>query len=445
MRILTGSSGFIGSSYSNVISKGLCVPSWGGEVERYVHPHTAQSASNQGKSEKESASPKKKKVILKQTISKGIRNPDSSISEHIIEGIMAGKIINSGTVQEYYEITEEIRESLEAERREFESRIKVINPLTLTLVDQSDTELLGVEKNDKPHKMNYYRTLISGKYPVCHHDHPVGRIPHSTLRDRDKLMAFFNYCWNTYKEPFEIVHMASYGNHSSQKDVDETIQANILNTINLLEVAKNFSVKSLIVTGTSSEYGNKRSSMSEKDMLEPDTMYAAAKASQTHLSLQLAREYDLPLVVVRPFSVYGPGEADWRFIPTIIKNALYYRILPLAHGYHDWIYIDDYIRGVLLAEIFAQDVLKGKIVNIGTGKQYSNRVIVHKLENIMDREIQYELVGKIRSYDKKNWVADATLLRSLGWKPMYTIDTGLEKTFEYYRRKYLIQKKIINK
>lgn len=438
MRIITGSSGFIGSSYSNAVMKGACVPEGGGVVERYLASLISKSAPPKNKSSKSVKS-------LEQTRSNSIANPDASISQAIIEGILTGKIINSGTVQEYYEIKEEIRNLLEEERREFEAGIKVINPLTLTLLDQTDTENISVKKNELPHKMNYYRSLISGKFPVCNHNHPFGRIPHSTLQDRDKLYAFFKFCYDTYREPFEIVHMASYGNHSSQREVDATIQANILNTVNLIEVVKNFPVNSLIITGTSSEYGNKKSSMNEGDLLEPDTLYAAAKASQTHLSLYLAREYDLPLVVVRPFSVYGPREADWRFIPTVIKNALYYRILPLAHGYHDWIYVDDYLRGVMLAELFAKDVLKGKIVNIGTGKQYSNRVIVHKLENIMDREIQYELVGKIRSYDKKNWVADATLLRSLGWKPYYTIDSGLEKTYEYYRRKYLIEKKIINK
>ena len=172
---------------------------------------------------------------------------------------------------------------------------------------------------------------MDGKIPVCSHSHPYGSIPHTTLEDKRKLKAFFEYCWENYREPFQIVHMASYGNHSTQRDLDKTIQANIINTVNLLEVAKDYPIESIIITGTSSEYGAKESPMSEDDLLEPDTLYAAAKASQTHLSLYLAKAYNLPLVVVRPFSVYGPGEADWRFIPTIIKNGLFYRILPLAH------------------------------------------------------------------------------------------------------------------
>lgn len=442
MRILTGSSGFIGSSYNNILLKGLCVPSGGEWVERYVPTHSASTDTKKNKiTDKKKFNPQ----IKEQTISKGIRNPDVNVSNMVIEGIMTGKIINSGTIEEYYEITEEIRNSLLEEKKENEARIKRINPLTPTLLDQTDTVMLGSEKNSKAPKLDYYRILCKGKFPICTHDHPYGRVAHKSLLSRDTLKSFFKYCWDTYHEPFQIVHLASYGNHSSQRELNQTIQANILNTVNLIEAAKDYPIESFIITGTSSEYGDKKKPMKETDLLEPDTLYAATKAAQTHIALYLAKEYDLPLVVTRPFSVYGPGEADWRFIPTIIKNGFFYRKMPLAMGWHDWIYVDDYIRGVLVAEIFAKDVLKGRIVNIGTGKQYSNRSVLHKMENIMDREIQYNLVGKIRNYDKKCWVADSTVLKDLGWKPQETIDSGLLKTYNYYRRKYLLEKKRISK
>lgn len=438
MRIITGSSGFIGTNFVDMVAKKACVPGRGG-VGGTVYPYSSLSQTK----------------ISEQTISKEIVNPDVSASHRIInndtnvskvliEGILTGKIINSGTVEDYYEITQEIASAIEGTKRESEAKKQKKKPLTPTLVEQTRSEELGSQKLLQTHNSNYYRSLCEGIIPECTHNHQYLTINHKYLNNPEVLRELLTKVYRTYQEPFEVVHFSSYGNHSSQQDWEGTFDA-LKGGINLLDVIKDFPVKSIVMVGSSSEYGPKTEVMSESDVLEPDTFYAAAKAAQTHFSLVMAQKYDLPLTVVRPFSVYGPHEADFRFVPTIIKNAFYYRNMPLAMGWHDWIYVEDFIRGLLMAEFFSASITKGKIVNIGTGKQYSNRVILQKMENIMDRQINYSLVGKIRNYDKKKWVADTKVLNDLGWKPKETIDTGLLKTYDWYRRKYLLEKKRISR
>ncbi|MFH1388443.1 MAG: NAD-dependent epimerase/dehydratase family protein [Patescibacteria group bacterium] len=143
--------------------------------------------------------------------------------------------------------------------------------------------------------------------------------------------------------PAKIFHLAAYGNHSNQKDISKIVYCNYIATYNLLDATKDLNIDSFINTGSSSEYGRKRIPMKEDMHLETDTFYGATKAGSTYLSRAFAKQFNMHIVTVRPFSVYGPGEDQKRFIPTVIKCALNEETLNLAQGVHDWIYISDFI------------------------------------------------------------------------------------------------------
>ncbi len=228
-------------------------------------------------------------------------------------------------------------------------------------------------------------------------------------------------------KPSKIFHLAAYGNHYDQKDVREIYNANVYGTFNLLQAASQAGVKCFVNTGSSSEYGKKDVPMKEDMVPEANTMYGATKVASTYLSKAFASEYGLPVVTVRPFSVYGPGEAEHRFIPTVIRCCLSGQPLKLAHGVHDWIYIDDFVNGMIIA---ANNIrkLSGEVVNIGTGKQYSNEKVVEEVQNICGINVKKEEIGSIRNFDTiTSWVADNEKLRSFGWKPKIDLRNGIEK------------------
>lgn len=234
--------------------------------------------------------------------------------------------------------------------------------------------------------------------------------------------------------PHIIIHAGAYGNHSTQTDDQETFEANIVKTFLLLDATKDIPYEAFINIGSSSEYGRKQFPMKEEDLLEPQTMYAATKASGTMLARAFAKKYDKPIVTVRPFSVYGPGEAEHRFIPTVIRalsrgEELFLDRLP----FHDWIYIDDVVDGIL-AVIDQADTLKGAAVNIGTGKQYRNQEVVSMLELISGARCKV-VETTLRPGDSGNWVADNRTLRLCGWKPKVKLMDGLRKTYEWYVNK----------
>lgn len=250
------------------------------------------------------------------------------------------------------------------------------------------------------------------------------------VRQEDYYKPNFKEMLTNYN-PHIIIHAGAYGNHSSQTDDLETFEANIVKTFLLLEATKDIPYEAFINIGSSSEYGRKQFPMSEEDILEPQTMYGATKASGTMLSRAFAKKYDKPIVTVRPFSVYGPGEADHRFIPTVIRaltkqEELFLDRLP----YHDWIYIDDVIEGIL-AVIDQADTLKGSAVNIGTGREYRNQEVVSMLELVSGLHTKI-IETPMRPKDSTNWVADNRTLRLCGWKPKVQLMDGLRKTYEAY-------------
>lgn len=227
--------------------------------------------------------------------------------------------------------------------------------------------------------------------------------------------------------PDLIFHLASYGNRHFQKNEMKIIKVNILGTFNLLEASKDLPYNAFINTGSSSEYGNKKESMKENDSLDADTFYGVTKASATMLCRAYAKRFNKPIVTVRPFSVYGPGDSKDKFIPMAIKCASKNKVLKLAPGIHDWIFIDDYINGVLKVLEYANK-LAGKVVNIGTGIQTSNERVVEIIEEVMGVKIKTKRTGIIREYDTSiSWVADNTLLKSLGWKCKYDLSKGVAK------------------
>lgn len=237
-------------------------------------------------------------------------------------------------------------------------------------------------------------------------------------------------------QPSVILHLATYNLYRNQEDVEQMIDVSIRGTLNLLLATKNIPYKIFINTGSSSEYGIKENPMKESDMLEPISFYAAVKASSTFLCQVFAREYDKSIVTLRPFSVYGPLEEETRFIPTIIRSLVQKKPIKLTPGKQrrDFVFIDD-VTDIYLKAIENNNKLKGKILNMGTGIEYSNDEVVKALFEVTGKKIPIEKGAfPKRLWDTPHWVADTTYVKKmLKWEPKYSLREGLKKTYEWYK------------
>lgn len=252
-------------------------------------------------------------------------------------------------------------------------------------------------------------------------------VPREVLSNPLELARLLSEC-----KPDYIYHTAAYGNMANQQEISQTVVVNLMCTWNLLIASKDIPYKAFINFGSSSEYGKKDSPMIEEMLPSPETFYAASKIGATALCEAFTKQYNKPIVTVRPFSVYGDGEAEFRFIPRIIlalhtKSQMDVNI----KGVHDWIYIDDLIKGVKTV-VKNINKLKGQVVNIGTGIETSNKQIIEYLEDLSGQKLNINYIENNRPQDSPVWIDGSKKLRKLGWKPEYDLEHGLMKTYAYY-------------
>lgn len=219
----------------------------------------------------------------------------------------------------------------------------------------------------------------------------------------------------TFKEVDYIFYIAAYGNHYFQKDSQLILKSNVIDYIKLLRYTLEIPYKGLFYFSSSSV------------TLPVQTDYSDAKFIGEIISKRFCKKHHKPIVCIRPGSVYGEGEAEWRLFPVILKAFKDQSRLPLVEGYHDWIYIEDFINGLILVMQNCHKLI-GKSVPIGTGKETSNHKIYSMLTRIVGKAPEvYETEEAKRNYDIKNWVVDPTIIKSLGWKQRYTVYKALKK------------------
>ena len=242
----------------------------------------------------------------------------------------------------------------------------------------------------------------------------------STLKDQIKQ---FN--------PEYIIHCAA-----EIKNAYNTFEANVLMLNWLLETTINIDYKAFINIGSSSEYGYTTIPMTEKELLKPRTMYEATKGAGTLLCQGFAREFNKPVVTVRPFSVYGEYEPSSRLIPTLFRNFKNNIVSNISLGVHDFIHIDDFLDGLLYIMLSEREIIKGDIVHLGSGVQYTNLEVFNIIKDLFNSTLEPISIENIfNKYDTLNWVADITYAKSrYKFNPKYNLKTGLKNLYEIHYR-----------
>lgn len=236
--------------------------------------------------------------------------------------------------------------------------------------------------------------------------------------------------------PSAIFHLATYSSYRDQQTSIEMVDANIKGTLNLLNATKDINYDIFVNTGSSSEYGIKDVPMTEFDLLEPISIYAATKASATLLSQVFAKIHSKSIVTLRPFSVYGPLEEEKRFIPTIIKSVIENKPIKLTPGAQrrDFIFIQDVVDIYIKTMSYGKK-LSGQILNIGTGIEHTNDEVVQELFKVTGKKVKIEKGAfPKRLWDTSHWVANTSKVKKhLDWKPKFTLEEGLKQTYLWFK------------
>ena len=231
--------------------------------------------------------------------------------------------------------------------------------------------------------------------------------------------------------PRAVVHLAAHGAYESQTDFHEMIRSNVMATFHLLEASARAGARVFVNAGSSSEYGFRAEPMREADRLEPNSLYAVAKASQTHLCQLFGQQGGggMSVTTFRLFSVYGPWEAPTRLLPTLLARAQAGLPLEMVAPWvaRDFVYIDDVLDALLDFDAAAQ--ASGLVFNLGTGVETNLRQVVSEVLELTDShsEVRWGAIAP-RRWDTNRWVADPSeSARRLGWRPKHSLRQGLVK------------------
>jgi nucleoside-diphosphate-sugar epimerase len=227
--------------------------------------------------------------------------------------------------------------------------------------------------------------------------------------------------------PDAVLHLAAYGAYEPQADGPRILETNVVGTQNLLQALAAFPPRLLVNAGSSSEYGYRDTPMAEGDRLEPNSVYAVAKAAQTHLCRLSAAQGVVPAVTFRLFSVYGPWEEPTRLIPTLLRRAQ--AGLPLemaAPGIaRDFVHVDDVLDAML--DFAGLERHSGEVFNLGTGVETTLEGVVALVQEVVGRrcDVRWGAMPP-RRWDHTSWRADTRHVReTLGWEARRTLEQGL--------------------
>lgn len=206
---------------------------------------------------------------------------------------------------------------------------------------------------------------------------------------------------------------------------------NVLWVQECLEYVKNNPNVRMVQIGSSAEYGPMDRASSETDRINPVNMYQATKGAATLLCQGYARTYDLDISIARPYSVYGPFERPHRLFPRLWRAFKLGEPMKLFDGYHDFIYIDDFVRGIDTL-VKTDNKPLGDVVNFGSGEQFSNLEVLHMFKKVTGAKAPVEYIDSMaKSFESNVWVCDTTYAKKkYGFVTEYTLEAGVRKFLE---------------
>ena len=233
-----------------------------------------------------------------------------------------------------------------------------------------------------------------------------------------------------------IFHQAAQAGVRSSWGVEFEIYTNlnVLATQRLLEACKGLSIEKFVYASSSSVYGDSEEMpIGEEAALRPVSPYGVTKLAGENLCASYWKNYAIPIISLRYFTVYGPRQrpdmAFNKFMQALAKDREI-EIYGDGTQTRDFTYISDAVEGNLLA---MQNNSLGEVFNIGGGSRVMLNDVLQTLETITLRDTKTVCRG-VQKGDVRHTFADTSKARKiLGYKPQIDLKTGLLNQWEWFQ------------
>ena len=229
-----------------------------------------------------------------------------------------------------------------------------------------------------------------------------------------------------------VVHLAGKTFVPESWDVPRKFyEVNVLGAANVLEFCRRHGASLILIS--SYVYGKPEwLPIGEDHPVRPLNPYAHSKMLAEAVANYYHVQFKVPITIVRPFNVYGPGQNGAFLIPTVIRQALDDDcdaiVVQSLQPRRDYVYIGDLVRLLMAAIQYSP----GSVFNAGSGESVSVGFVVELINQLVPRRKLVVSRGKIRPEEALDVVADISRAqRELKWQPSVSLVEGLAETIRW--------------
>lgn len=276
------------------------------------------------------------------------------------------------------------------------------------------------------------RLLAAGHRPVVTHFGgpsadlglpPAVELVELDLRDRVRLTEVVRSA-----DPTVVMHLAGV---TGQADPTGQLcdEINFRSTCFLLDSLVGRDLKSVVLLGTAGEYGSHKIPFREDMPDAPRSQYALSKSKANRYALDRWRLEQLPVTILRPFSVYGIDQPRNRFLAQLIYNAVRDLEFKMSEGtqHRDFVHVEDVADAILMAA--SSPTTAGRIINIAGGRGHRLADVAQATWRYCGANAELLKIGALEAIgdDAFDSVADITTAAELlNWRPSRVFLDGLE-------------------
>lgn len=246
-------------------------------------------------------------------------------------------------------------------------------------------------------------------------------------------------------------------NFAAESHVDRSILdpspfvvTNVLGTQILLDAAREEKVSRFHHVSTDEVFGalklTSKEKFTEQTKYQPNSPYAATKASSDHLVRAYFETYNLPITISNCSNNFGPYQYPEKLISLTITNLLEGKDIPVyGDGLYvrDWLYVDDHASAI---DLIISKGKSGETYCVGVNNDIPNIKIIKKLLEIMDLpQSRIKYVKDRPGHDRRYAINPAKIKKDLKWKSSFTFEDALALTVDWYKENTSWWKKLKNK
>lgn len=214
---------------------------------------------------------------------------------------------------------------------------------------------------------------------------------------------------------------------------DAFIETNSLGTYILLDESRKHGVERFLYVSTDEVYGSIPDGFfKEGDPLEPNSPYAASKASGDLMTRAYHVTYGMNTVITRGSNTFGPYQYPEKLLPLFISNAIDDEPLPVygdGMQVRDWLYVEDHCSGIEAALLRGEP---GEAYNLGGENERHNIDVIRQMLAILGKPESLLRRVEDRPGHDLRYALDNSKLHALGWTQAFPFEEALQRTVEWY-------------